>query len=288
MLPPGSDMARPGMMPAAGAADPSGGRGPLRVLVVDDSESSRLIASAMLKRLGQKPDLAPNGAEAVAAVQRRPYDIILMDCQMPGMDGIEAARRIRAAEPPDGTGVPILAMTSSALPEEKAQCMAAGMNDILPKPVALKDLASALARWRRQPGRPAPAASPVPGVETPALLDLSRIQQLRELSREHAPGLLGELVESFLREVPGRLRQLRDAVERGDREAFRVLAHGLAGVSGNVGALRLMSAARALQAPGGADLRADGADALGRLEEEFLAASGALRRLVDTEPGTLQ
>jgi len=104
------------------------------------------VAVAVMKKLGLKPDLALNGVEALAAVQAKTYDLILMDCQMPEMDGFQATRAIRAQEPV-GQRVPIIAMTANAMQGDRERCLEAGMDDYLAKPVAILDLKTALQRW---------------------------------------------------------------------------------------------------------------------------------------------
>jgi CheY-like chemotaxis protein len=119
---------------------------PQRILVVDDNSLNREIMAKMLERMGHRADVAQDGAEAVASQQADAYDLILMDCQMPVMDGLEATRRIRALE--NGAArVPIIALTGNAFDEDRQRCLEAGMDDHLPKPVRLDVLRSTLDRW---------------------------------------------------------------------------------------------------------------------------------------------
>jgi CheY-like chemotaxis protein len=117
-----------------------------RVLVVEDNPVNQKVAVLILEKLGYRPDVAADGAEAVAAVQAVPYDLILMDCQMPGIDGYEATSQIRRAEGPRKR-TPIIAMTAGAMEGDRERCLAAGMDDYLPKPVRPDDLGVALERW---------------------------------------------------------------------------------------------------------------------------------------------
>ncbi|MCC2637811.1 MAG: signal transduction histidine kinase [Moraxellaceae bacterium] len=139
---------------------PSGGPLPARVLVVEDNPVSQLMTAEMLKRMGCTVDVAGNGKEAVEALQARPYDVVLMDCEMPVMNGFDATRALRAHEREcDGVRVPVVAMTASALKGDREKCLAAGMDDFLPKPVRLQDLRHMVEAWFQ----PRPAAVPWPG-----------------------------------------------------------------------------------------------------------------------------
>jgi CheY-like chemotaxis protein len=138
--------------PAHAALDPSGAsassRGRYRVLVAEDNSVNQMVISRILQKLGYRADVVANGIEAICTLEQAPYDAILMDCQMPEMDGYEAATRIRAIE---GTGrrTPIIALTAAVLQEDRERCRAAGMDDFLPKPVTHESVRATLERWVR-------------------------------------------------------------------------------------------------------------------------------------------
>ncbi len=115
------------------------------MLVAEDSPVSRKVAVAILERLGYRVDAVTNGVEVVQALEDLPYDLVLMDCEMPEMDGLEATRRIRQRDPAKRT--PIIALTAHAFPEDRERCLEAGMDDYLSKPVRPQDLATAVERW---------------------------------------------------------------------------------------------------------------------------------------------
>ena len=119
-----------------------------RVLLVEDNRINQVLATTLLKQAGHEVDLATNGAEALEAVQREPYDVVLMDVQMPVMDGLEATRRIKALEAPHGS-IPIIAMTANAMSEDRDRCLEAGMDDYLSKPIDSAVLFEKLANWSR-------------------------------------------------------------------------------------------------------------------------------------------
>jgi signal transduction histidine kinase/ligand-binding sensor domain-containing protein/CheY-like chemotaxis protein len=137
---------------AAAPAEIPSGQHPLRILLAEDNSINQRVASIMLSRLGCRADVAADGFEVLEAVNRQHYDLILMDVQMPGMDGLEATRRIRAELPPERQPC-IVAMTANALEDHRQACLTAGMDDFLPKPVLLADLREAVLRnTEREPG----------------------------------------------------------------------------------------------------------------------------------------
>jgi CheY-like chemotaxis protein len=163
MVAPGPRAAVPAA-PARDAQPPADGK--LRVLVVEDNPVNQRVAVRMLQRLGLGADVASDGLEAVESFSRQPYDLILMDCQMPGLDGYEATARIRQIE---GTErhIPIVAMTASAMRGDRERCLEAGMDDYISKPVTIETLESVLGRWVPLPAhgdqgsRPRPLDVPV-------------------------------------------------------------------------------------------------------------------------------
>jgi CheY-like chemotaxis protein len=137
--------------PVASAALPAapGGRG--RVLAAEDNAVNKKLISRLLEKAGFVADVMENGRQAVEAVARVDYDVVLMDCQMPVMDGFEATSAIRAAESGRNRRVPIIALTASAMESDRERCLAAGMDDYLSKPIKPTELADVLARWIPRP-----------------------------------------------------------------------------------------------------------------------------------------
>jgi signal transduction histidine kinase/DNA-binding response OmpR family regulator len=219
-----------------------------RVLVAEDNEINRKVAVRTLERLHYKAAMARNGQEAVEACLLRTYDAILMDVQMPIMDGFEATARIRAAEAPRRT--PIIALTAGAMPGDRERCLAAGMDDYVAKPIDIEQLEAKLRRWipspegasAEPPPEPPPPAPPRPGPEAPLpdapRLDRRVVAELRQLGGLERD-LLSEVIELFLKTVPERVQSLERAVALGDAAALRFHAHALRSTSGNVGATRL-------------------------------------------------
>ena len=213
-----------------------------RVLVVEDNEINQLVALGLLEALGYEAVAVDNGAEAVALAGDGDFDAVLMDIQMPGMDGYVAAQRIREAEsPPSRT--PIIAMTASAMQGERERCLAAGMDDYLSKPVASHRLEAVLAHFLS-----APTSAPCAGESeqgAPAApehhdLDLTRLEELDALG-EGAAALVTRAITNFIRNAPATLAELESAHRRGEAEEVAALAHRLKGSAWNLGALRVGS-----------------------------------------------
>lgn len=254
------------------------------VLVVEDNEVNQVVALGMLVSLGFTADLATHGGLAVERAAQRHYDVVLMDLQMPVMDGFDAARAIRSGGGPSASS-PIVALTASATERERNRCREVGMDGFLTKPLSVDrldaELQAQLDRVATGDGaRPAEwvaprAADPVGEGDDLPVLDPSRLDELAEMGVEAEP-LVTRAIGGFLRRCAADLDGLRAACASGDAAAARSLAHGLKGSAANLGAVRAASAARVVEdAAAAGDL--DGArQALGRLVREVASAVAAL------------
>jgi signal transduction histidine kinase/CheY-like chemotaxis protein len=207
------------------ALDDDPGRAALRLLVADDHVVNQRLVLLQLSRLGHRADLVSTGAEAVAAVQRRHYDVVLMDVQMPELDGLEATRRIRAhfaGRQADGKGPWIIALTANAEPGARENCLAAGMDDYLTKPLMAADLVTALARGH-------------PGGDR-AVLDPGELERLRELLGGDAASL-SSLISDFLTDTPVLVEALSAAGSAPD--SVHRAAHALKSLGATFGATGL-------------------------------------------------
>lgn len=243
------------------------------VLVVDDGEVNRKVVAQMLATLSHRVDLAEDGVEAIQKAHDKKYDLILMDCRMPKMSGIEATKHIRAGDSPNA-GTPIVAMTANAFPEDRDQCKAAGMSDFLPKPVVLEDIDEVLRHWCNLGpsdfGRPlGPSAQ-----ETDNVIDLSTLQMLKRLDEGGAGGFLDDLINTFLFETPPVIDHLAEAIDRRDPEAVRHFAHKLKGFAHNLGAQLL--AAEAAKIEGEPNAEACGSTVAHSLRDVFDSAVARL------------
>ena len=198
-----------------------GGAG-LRVLVAEDNVVNQKVAMRMLERLGCRVDVASDGEEALAMLHLLPYDLVLMDCLMPVMDGYVAAERIRRLAGP-AAEIPIVALTASARAGDAERCLKAGMNDYLTKPVMFEFLAEKVQQWGRR-RRPAPS------------VDLDRL--CRDLGPDHAAPL-AEIVRAFTAQTPLLVAEVERSLASSDHAAARRAAHTLTGSSGVIGASRL-------------------------------------------------
>ncbi|MDH3611674.1 MAG: ATP-binding protein [Gammaproteobacteria bacterium] len=244
----------------------------MSVLVVDDNEVNLLVAQRMLEQIGFKVDLATNGEEAIEANARNEYAAILMDCQMPGMDGNSATSIIRRVEG-DSRHTPIIALTANAMAPERAKAYAAGVDDYLSKPVFLEDLEAALGRVtsRQQESEVrVVSASLSRSCEQGSLVfDQRIVAELRGIGGDGEQDLFSELAVQFIQQMPDWLTELRTLVEQGDTELAKRQAHKLLGVCKQIGAQRMAQVCSTLESA----VPDDGQDGLSRgvelLYDEF-------------------
>jgi CheY-like chemotaxis protein/HPt (histidine-containing phosphotransfer) domain-containing protein len=194
-----------------------------RILVAEDNAVNQLVARKIIEKLGYRADVAATGKEALAALANIPYDLVLMDCQMPEMDGFEATRAIRRGEAgKDRRKTPVIAMTARAMQGDREECLASGMNDYLSKPIDPPLLAKILTRWLVQKNEDDPA---VPVFDRKALED--------RLMGDEA--LIGEMIDIFLEDTLGRIEVLKGHARSGDVDNARAQAHSIKGAAANIG-----------------------------------------------------
>jgi PAS domain S-box-containing protein len=250
----------------------------VRVLVAEDNIVNQRLTLRQLKKLGYTADAVANGPEVLAALKRVPYDIILMDCQMPEMDGYEVTRCIRQAERdptnPYRCSPYVIALTANALLGDRERCLAAGMNDYLSKPLHIDDLENGL---RRALLKVTPALrQPAPAAPAPAVLDLRVISGLRELREPGQPDPLRELGELFLKDARPRLERMESALAAGEAPVLATAAHTLKGSASNLGARRLAGLCATLEKQARAGDLSEAASLLLDVKGEFLQVEAAL------------
>ncbi|MBA3945548.1 MAG: PAS domain-containing protein [Herpetosiphonaceae bacterium] len=253
------------------------------ILVVEDNPVNQRITRMQLEKLGYGVDVASNGREALRVLAEAqgttPWGLVLMDCQMPEMDGFEATAAIRATEHSTGLHLPIVALTANALLGDVARCLRAGMDDYLAKPVGLDELRATIERWvAASAPRRDPAPAPQYLMPKAATLDHAMLNELRGLQEEGMPDLLSELVDLFMDEAPRLITAIRAAITMGDAGALRVAAHTLKGCSSNLGALVLAGECKKLEDLGRGGALGDAPRGFEAVEMEYARAATALRQ----------
>jgi signal transduction histidine kinase/CheY-like chemotaxis protein/HPt (histidine-containing phosphotransfer) domain-containing protein len=274
---------------SAGAVPPAhdvGSPVPLRVLLAEDNAINQKVALRLLERLGYAADVVGDGRQVLARLDHAAYDVILMDVQMPEMDGLEASRAICArwatSERPR-----IIAMTAEAMPGDRDKCLAAGMDDYIVKPVTLDRLAAALAKCRPLAAATAPEAAAAPPVEKQRIaagtaLDRAVLAQLREDLGGTAA--LREVIRSFLDQTPSVLSALRDAAARADLPSIRRAAHMIKGTSSMLGARELSEQCAEIERVGQTGCIADAGSRAMAVEASYRTIEAALKAEIE-RPG---
>ncbi len=237
---------------------------PLSILVAEDNAINQKVMVRMLAHLGYRADLAASGVEALDAVERQCYDVILMDVHMPEMDGLEASRRLRARFA-SGQGPRIIAMTANAMPGDRENCLAAGMDGYLSKPIERRELRAALAGV--MPARHVAAGDASSPGDAP--VDPRRIESLRRMDAVGGVGLLADLIDTFVEDSPGHLAQLEQAASEGDAAGLKQAAHRYRSSVANLGASRMSAICAELERVGESGHTEAAADLLAQLGQEY-------------------
>jgi signal transduction histidine kinase/CheY-like chemotaxis protein len=240
----GETASRPAAAPAT-AAGPSA-EAP-RILVVEDHPVNQKITVTMLENVGYRVDVAGSGLEALQACSLAAYDAILMDCQMPEMDGFKATAWIRQREADSKRRTPIIALTASVMPGDREKCLAAGMDDYLSKPVRLQSLDATLRRWMDRPGPSRPKLRPRADAASGAS-PLPADHPLRVLEAQGRAGVVVEIIDLFQQTTPLRLEALRQVLQSGDAGTLASVAHSLKGAALQIGARGMAELCARIQA----------------------------------------
>jgi signal transduction histidine kinase/DNA-binding response OmpR family regulator len=261
------------VLPAAGPPRDEAAPAPLRILVAEDNPANQQVALRLLERLGHHADLAASGSEVLARLAGTAYDVILMDVQMPEMDGLEATRAI-CARWPAGERPRIIAMTAEAMEGDRQACLAAGMDDYVVKPVRLDRLGRALAQCRRLTG---PGSATGPSTAAPPSPPTLDHRALRELEAELGSAeALREVVATFVDGSPRFLAAMREAAARDDASGMGRAAHALKSSSAMLGAMALSARCGELERDGRAGSVDDAVARVAAIEALCRAASHAL------------
>jgi signal transduction histidine kinase/CheY-like chemotaxis protein len=259
---------RPARAPRAAQGEP------LRVLVAEDNLINQKVVLRMLERLGHQADVVDNGRKAIAAVEGGSYDVVLMDVQMPEMDGLEAAQHLVSTIPRDRRPR-LIGLTANALPGDRERCLAAGMDLYLSKPLQLEELGRAL-----RSGEPLDSGDRDGGSNVIDVIDPNVLAQLQR----GGDGMLEDLVGLFTGQTPSDLDALRLCFERGDTAQLLATAHSIKGSSSVLGVVRVYTSVcvvEQLAHTGGPEL----SKAIHRLDREYRRAETKLLRLIKRRPG---
>jgi CheY-like chemotaxis protein/HPt (histidine-containing phosphotransfer) domain-containing protein len=277
----GSRPSRPRRRPGA-ARPPKGGRS-LRVLVAEDNVVNQQVAAGMLERAGHQATVAANGREALALLEKGAFDLVLMDVQMPEMDGLETTAAIRERERAEGGHLPIVALTAHAMKGDAERCLEAGMDAYLAKPLQPRELAAAIegVLGAAAAGLAAPAGrGPGPTAGGADVLDVERL--LERVGGDR--GALADLVRIFRADWPKQVERIRAAIQASDPGALRAAAHALKGAVSNFAAPPATDAALRLQKLGESGRLEGAGTALTHLERELESLLSALAALVRPSP----
>lgn len=268
----------------------------LHVLVAEDNETNQEVILGMLRKNGCKVTLVANGREVVDAVAEKSYNLVLMDCQMPVMDGYQATAVIRGREKKEGLKkhIPVIALTANALEGDREKCLAAGMDDYIKKPFRQDDIAAMLTRWSREkPSKSSTEESRpelnnvIAGTEQlreeekdlPSV-DQSVLRALRDLQREGKPDIQQRVIQAYFSSSPPLIAQLQEAVVVKNREALQNAAHSLKSSSATVGALKLSEICRELEMSCRNKTLENATDRVAAIASEFLEVKEVLNKKI--------
>ncbi|MGB5161417.1 MAG: two-component regulator propeller domain-containing protein [Thermoanaerobaculia bacterium] len=267
---------------------------PGRILLVEDNELNQQVVLGILEGIGRTATVVENGRDAVKRLTSESFDVVLMDCQMPLMDGYEATRLIRqqerfarsASEQPDSRPrrVPIVAMTASAMAGDREKCLRCGMDDYLSKPFARDQLLRVINKWLKITTIPSAVSPPSKPLAQPeestsdsksdaprstSPIDASAIETLQTLESNGSPGLVARVIETYLRTSPEMIESMRQALDSDDAEAIERSAHSLKSSSATLGALELAELCKELEQIGREAETTRAAAVFASLETEF-------------------
>ena len=247
-----------------------------RILLAEDNPTNQAVAGAMLERLGYVVDMVSNGAEAVRALKQAAYDIVLMDCEMPEMNGYEASRFIRERQTETrNPQIPIIAITADAMPGDREKCLKAGMSDYLAKPVELQKLSDVLTKWLDMPVA-AEKERFSSTKRTEAVFDQNALL-IRLMGDKKLAALV---VAGFLKDAPIQLRSLKNKLGEADAPVRELLAHTLKGAAATLSAEAVRAICAEIQTAAAANDMRRGLGLFPKLDEEFELLRTALEKAV--------
>ncbi|MBX9965238.1 MAG: response regulator [Burkholderiales bacterium] len=268
----------PGTLPARTDATVSDNFAGARVLLVEDNAVNQMVATTMLQAAGCIVEVAGNGREALERLERNRYQLVLMDCQMPEMDGYAATTEWRQRERASGGHQPIVALTANAMEGDRERCVAAGMDDYLAKPFRREQLLAMLRRYLRSEdvATPEPPTPEEPSAATD--FDRKALDNLRLVERGGAPGLVVKVIETYIASARDLVESLGRSLAAGDLKELHRAAHTLKSSSANVGAMALSALAKQLESEAAAQRTGSAEDLIRRIGVAYAAAVTVLER----------
>ncbi len=257
---------------------------PMRVLIAEDNVINQKIALRYLENMGLRADAVANGYEVLDAIRLISYDLVLMDCQMPEMDGLEATRKIRASQSMGQSNIPIIAMTANAMRGDRERCIEAGMNDYVSKPVAAPELFLVLRKWLTKLSA-VPSQVVVDAALRPEsqLIDMSKIDSLRGLNESGDDSLFREIATIYLDTIPKAIQTMKSNLQLGKFEKIVAEAHQMKSASGYLGAEQVEKLAAEIETV--ALLKGAVEPLLEALEASFLLSAKQLESLLSRGSG---
>ncbi|MGK7874797.1 MAG: response regulator [Xenococcaceae cyanobacterium] len=246
---------------------------PLKILLAEDNELNQKVLLELLKRLGYKADTVGNGLEALEALRRQSYDLVLMDLHMPEMDGLTATLQISQEWPPQSRPR-IIAVTADTMPETREACLSAGMDGYITKPIRVEILATALSQCQSQLASPAAVEVESPSPPTTPILDPTTFQELTEILDEDE--ILAKVIDSYLEDAPKLLQAIATAVAQGDAKVLEDAAHTLKSTSATFGATNLHQFCWELERIGRSGTLTASAEMVSQVETEYEKVKVAL------------
>jgi len=254
------------------------------VLVAEDNVTNQQVAMGVLRKLGCKITLTKNGQEALHSFEKNTFDIVLMDCQMPRMDGYEATAAIRRLENLEHSRrrTPVIALTANALTGDREKCLAAGMDDYISKPFSLLQIEKVLSIWLPKELRQDEAFSPPKALQTDItkndtdeeLINRKALDNIRALQPEGEPDILSRIISIYLEDTPNQMDNLYRALRNKDLREVRSIAHSLKSSSANLGAIALSALFKDLE-------HKAHTNTLERGMEDFVAAQEEYQKIID-------
>ena len=248
-----------------------------RILLAEDDVTNQRVAFSVLQKLGLDADIANNGREAVEMITQQQYDLVLMDCRMPEMDGFEATRSIRQMEA--FHAIPIVALTANVFAADQQQCLDAGMNDFLGKPFKRDELAEKLSQWLKyttnEPATPEIATSTTTLITDNPAIDSQKLDELRE----SMGSLFDELIPGFINDTNSKFDRIHRYLNEGNFGELLMLAHSIKGSSLNIGASQLATIAQKMETEANAKLLDELISTVDILQQEYKRVCTALQEI---------